>query len=746
MSFHLTNSLVLDGYRLIRFLGRGGFGDVWLCQSEAMGDYRALKFIPTSNSDRLEKEYEALLHYRKAAARLRSPHLVPIEHVNRNDDGLYYVMPLADGGAAVDPTDVAWQPMSLTTMIHDRSKSATWFSSDEIIALIQPVMEALQTLSDAGLVHRDVKPENILFFNGQPCLGDISLLGADASVVTRRGTPGYATPSWYVGGHPDMYGAAATLYSLLSGNLPDKMGRTAFLWPPQGETSFTESERAEWKRLYGIIRRATEEKVSERFVDFAAMAAQTSGAHPPEPKFPRFLVSALALSGVIAATVYAGFHSRHAETTAPEVRTDDIASEAIPTAAQLTEDEHADYPALAGMIQGYIDDGQYADALASVETLLSTYPQARTQPAYSVARAIALDGLGRIEEAKEELRSEVNISPNITAANTRKEMWEEFGELGEAEKDLDRILEKFGPSTFLLYLRADIHAKQGDFPAVLADRKAALTIMPDNSEQARLTETTWAALETKFPAYTDYLKSLGNEGKSSSGIDANLCGHNRVLELFNQTISDISDPSAAYSYNAVRARDHYSSEMRKAFKAGDYSRCLALLSSITDSIPALAETPVLSLLRAFLLRSLERTAESEKELERTCHQDTNPRLLEPRLCLLDALGKNEQAVALLTRMIAEVETVDDELGEKSSVLFARRANTRAALGDYTGTLADQNAALAKIPVEPPVKEGINFSISRMARETQRQKIAITWQGIEARFPGYAAYLKSHPEK
>lgn len=89
MSSHLAPNLVLDGYRLVRFLGRGGFGEVWLCQSESMGDYRALKFIPAGDSDRLEKEYEALLHYRKAAARLRSPHLLPIEHVNRNDVGLW---------------------------------------------------------------------------------------------------------------------------------------------------------------------------------------------------------------------------------------------------------------------------------------------------------------------------------------------------------------------------------------------------------------------------------------------------------------------------------------------------------------------------------------------------------------------------------------------------------------------------------------------------------------------------------
>lgn len=138
-------------------------------------------------------------------------------------------------------------------------------------AYITPVLKALQMLDDARLVHRDVKPENILFRNGSPCLSDISLLDGDLTNRSRSGTYGYGAPGWYLeaGGHPDMYGAAATLYVLLTGKSPNKMPQSRHRWPPQGEDSLPESERREWQSIHRLICRATDDEAAKRFLSFS---------------------------------------------------------------------------------------------------------------------------------------------------------------------------------------------------------------------------------------------------------------------------------------------------------------------------------------------------------------------------------------------------------------------------------------------------------------------------------------------
>ena len=289
----LAKGHILDGYKLLRPIGAGGFGQVWLCQSEALQDFRALKFIGSTRLGHQEREFDALCRYRAAAGQLRSPFILPIEHVNRTQEGLFYIMPLGDGIGGLHPTCADWKPRTLAAQIAARRSEGTWFSMEEIRDWISPILHALQLLSDVGLMHRDVKPDNIIFLNGCPCLGDISLLGEDRSSLTRKGTPGYAAPSWYLesGGHPDMYGAAMTLYSLLTGNPPDKAGRAAFRWPPQGEHSLSASAREDWLGAHRVIARAVDDRAEERFLNFTqferALANFNEGGGNPLPaSFP----------------------------------------------------------------------------------------------------------------------------------------------------------------------------------------------------------------------------------------------------------------------------------------------------------------------------------------------------------------------------------------------------------------------------------------------------------------------------
>lgn len=262
---------LLDGYRAIRRIGAGGFGEVWLCRNEAFDDLRALKFIPASSKEHLDREHAALCKYRKESARLLNKALMPIEHANLRADGMFYVMPLADGTGSKDPTGDLWRPLTLAAIIKERTAAPAWFSSDEVKAFITPVLKALQMLDDARLVHRDVKPENILLRDASPCLSDISLLDDDLTNRSRRGTYGYGAPGWYLeaGGHPDMYGAAATLFVLLTGKSPDKMAQSRHRWPPQGEDSLKEDERKEWQRIHRLIAQATDDDSAKRFLSFS---------------------------------------------------------------------------------------------------------------------------------------------------------------------------------------------------------------------------------------------------------------------------------------------------------------------------------------------------------------------------------------------------------------------------------------------------------------------------------------------
>ena len=121
------------------------------------------------------------------------------------------------------------------------------------------------------MLHRDIKPDNALFFDGKIRLADFSLLRRDKRSLSNVGTPFYTAPSWFVGsgGNPDVYGLATTFYTLITGNLPDTIGRPAYRFPEKIADIISGKDRERWLHWHRCILRAIAENPAERYLTIA---------------------------------------------------------------------------------------------------------------------------------------------------------------------------------------------------------------------------------------------------------------------------------------------------------------------------------------------------------------------------------------------------------------------------------------------------------------------------------------------
>ena len=232
----------IANYEILREIGEGGYGKVYLAKLKNHDGYVAIKIITSKGIEREQKALEKFLNVPDRAC------MAEILDIGSSKDFLYYSSPLADPlDESFQPEDFRWQPKSLQNLIDKKlnDSSAKWFSHSEILEIISPIFGGKAKLSDFGLVDKDVRS------------------------LSNIGTPLYIAPSWYVGkgGNPDAYGIAATLYTLISGNLPDTLGRPAYRFP---EKEIPESERERLLHWHRCILRAVSENPGDRYVSLQA--------------------------------------------------------------------------------------------------------------------------------------------------------------------------------------------------------------------------------------------------------------------------------------------------------------------------------------------------------------------------------------------------------------------------------------------------------------------------------------------
>jgi serine/threonine protein kinase len=208
--------VIAGRYTLEREIGRGGMGAVWLGRDEVLNRVVALKRIgmmPGGGSPDLERaEREARL-----AARLNHPHVVAVFDLVTEGDQQWLVMEYVEG-------------VTLSGLI-DRDGALT---PDEASPLVGQAADALAAAHAAGIVHRDVKPSNILVSpQGRVKLSDFGIARAEADASLTQtglvtGSPAYLAPE-VASGQPatdasDVWSIGATLFHALSGRPPYDVG------------------------------------------------------------------------------------------------------------------------------------------------------------------------------------------------------------------------------------------------------------------------------------------------------------------------------------------------------------------------------------------------------------------------------------------------------------------------------------------------------------------------------------------
>jgi len=202
----------INHFQLIERIGSGGFGTVWKALHSELGRYVALKLPRTSHLQ--GSEAEQFLQEARTAASLDHPGIVKVYEIGTFEDNIYIASEFIEGKSLAE-------------------RIGKGLSQNEAVSIALQLAHALDYAHQAQVVHRDVKPHNVLLdATGKPHLSDFGLAGhftTDRTVTLDAtgevfGTPSYMSPEQARGQRvderSDVYSLGVVLYEMLTGQVP----------------------------------------------------------------------------------------------------------------------------------------------------------------------------------------------------------------------------------------------------------------------------------------------------------------------------------------------------------------------------------------------------------------------------------------------------------------------------------------------------------------------------------------------
>jgi formylglycine-generating enzyme required for sulfatase activity/predicted Ser/Thr protein kinase len=215
--------IILGGrYRIVSELGRGGMGVVYLAEDIHLQNRKAaIKMLPPVLAKN-KRAIEALKREALLAMELSHPHIITLRAFEQTDDGVFLVMDYVEG-------------QTLEDVLAGRGK----LDEEEMLKIFVPIAEALDFAHRRKVIHRDVKPSNIILAaDDAPYIMDFGIAREMKDTYTRvtgKGTSGtlpYMSPEQLRGASPspaqDIYSLAATMYECLAGRPPFHRGQIEY--------------------------------------------------------------------------------------------------------------------------------------------------------------------------------------------------------------------------------------------------------------------------------------------------------------------------------------------------------------------------------------------------------------------------------------------------------------------------------------------------------------------------------------